>query len=143
MLDLYSRFAPFFPIGDGLVRLELVELDGSPRHDSDDLALVVLRLIVFEDRGGQPMIRDIKEQEIRCGSPSSYDNRERVEEMLHAQRVVLGELLRGPVDRFDTLMPADLLHTDVMSLARANTRDDFARALRAKRRLGKFFDSQG
>ena len=47
-------------------------------------------------------------------------------------------VLREPTPRFDALMPHDLLFTDVMTLARARTREDFARALRAKTRLGKY-----
>jgi hypothetical protein len=35
-------------------------------------------------------------------------------------------------------MPLDLVFTNVMTLVKARTREDFARALRAKSRLGKY-----
>jgi hypothetical protein len=40
----------------------------------------------------------------------------------------------------DTLLPHDLLFTDVMTLVRARTREDFASALRAKSRLGRYMN---
>jgi hypothetical protein len=43
----------------------------------------------------------------------------------------------------ETLMPVDLVHTDVLTLARAHNREDFARALRAKSRLGKLLERRG
>jgi hypothetical protein len=137
VVDLHARFAPFFPIGDGLIRLEVVEpwdsLEADPVH-----ATVVVRLIVFDEGDEYPTIRDIKEQQIHCGPVARYDDTTRVDEMLYAQQQVLGEVLRGPVATFETLMPHDLLFTNVMSLVTARTREDFARALRAKSRLGRY-----
>lgn len=57
--------------------------------------------------------------------------------MLYAQQEVLGELFRRPSAMFDAMMPHELLFTDVMALVRARTREDLARALRAKSRLGR------
>lgn len=141
-VDLRARFAPFFPIGDGLVRLEVAEpwdgLDEDPER-----ATVVVRLIVFDEGDDGPSIRDIKEQQLHCGPAALYDDTTRVDEMLYAQQEVLGELLRGMTGNdgvVDTLMPHDLFFTDVMTLVRARTREDFARALRAKSRLGRYLE---
>jgi hypothetical protein len=136
-VDLRPRFAPFFPIGDGLVRLEVTELRGKP-NDDPERAFVVVRLIVLDEVPEGLAVRDIKEQEVYCGPGALYDDTMRVDEMLYAQQEVLGEVLRGPVDAFATLMPHELLFTDVMTLVRARTREDFARALRAKSRLGRY-----
>ena len=57
--------------------------------------------------------------------------------MLYAQQEVLAEVLADPSTPIDGLMPHDLLFTDVMGLKTARTRDDFARALRAKSRRGR------
>lgn len=137
MLDLHARFAPFFPIGDGLVRLEVVEPSYS-LAEVPDRAFVVVRLIVFDEHEGRTSVRDIKEQEIYAGHPSLYDDASRVDEMLYAQQEVLGEALRGPAHAFETLMPHDLLFTNVLKLVKARSREDFARALRAKSRLGRY-----
>jgi hypothetical protein len=140
VVDLRDRFAPFFPIGDGLVRLEVVEPWESLIHDPER-ASVVVRLVVFDEGDDGPVIRDIKEQQLYCGPAVLYEETTRVDEMLYAQQEVLGELLRGMTssdDVVDALMPHDLLFTDVMTLVRARTREDFARALRAKSRLGRY-----
>lgn len=140
VVDLRERFAPFFPIGDGLVRLEVAE-PWESLVDDPERASVVVRLIVFDEGDDGPMVRDIKEQQLYCGASALYEDTTRVDEMLYAQQEVLGELLRGMAGRdgvVDTLMPHDLLFTDVMTLVRARTREDFARALRAKGRLGRY-----
>lgn len=140
MVDLRERFAPFFPIGDGLVRLEVAEPWGSTPSDPERATLVV-RLIVFDEGPSGLAVRDIKEQELHCGPAALYEATTRVDEMLYAQQEVLGEVLRdmtGNLDVVDALMPHDLFFTDVMTLVRARTREDFARALRAKSRLGRY-----
>jgi hypothetical protein len=137
MLDLYARFAPFFPIGDGMVRLEVVEPWG-PLTGAPDRTVVVVRLIVLEEHEGQIRVRDVKEQEVYAGHPTLYDDTSRVDEMLYAQQDVLGEVLRSSTLALDTLMPHELLFTNVLSLVRARSREDFARALRAKSRLGRY-----
>lgn len=139
MLDLHDRFAPFFPIGDGLATLEVVPLEpyGDAGGEQSEAAIVVIRLIIFEERDGQRMVRDIKEQQVRGGPASLYDDPARVDEMLYAQQEVLGEVLRGPIERVEGLMPGDLLFTNVLSLVKARSREHFAKALRAKSRLGR------
>lgn len=139
-MNLRSRFAPFFPIGDGLVRLEVVEPWGS-EPDDPNRASVVVRLIIFEEGPDGPTIRDVKEQQLYVGLPKLYEDGGRVDEMLYAQREVLGEVLQGPVERFESRMPHELFFTNVLSLVRAHTRQDFARALRAKSRLGRYLSA--
>jgi hypothetical protein len=137
-VDLHPRFAPFFPIGDGLVRLEVVEpYEGS--EPGSEHATVVVRLLVFDEGNEGLVVRNIKEQQLFCGPVALYEDATRVDEMLYAQQEVLGEALRGPVDAFEALMPHELcFFGSVMSLVRARTRDDFARALRVKSRLGRY-----
>lgn len=141
-VDLYACFAPFFPIGEGRIRLEVVEpydgLVADPEH-----ATVVVRLVVFDEGPSGLEVRDIKEQQIYCGPVALYEDTTRVDEMLYAQQQVLGEALRGPVEAFEALMPHELCFFGVMSLARARTREDFARALRVKSRLGRFLVRAG
>ena len=140
-VDLHARFAPFFPIGDGLVRLEVTEACEELGEESET-AIVVVRLIVFDQHEDGLMIRDIKEQQLYCGPAALYRDTTRVDEMLYAQQAVLGELLRGPVEGVEAMMPCDLLVMDVMNLVRARTREDFARALRVKSRLGRYLARQ-
>jgi hypothetical protein len=140
-VDLHARFSPFFPIGDGLVRLAVIEADEELAEESE-AAIVVVRLFVFDQHEGGLVIRDIKEQQLYCGPAALYRDTTRVDEMLYAQQEVLGELLRGPVEEFETMMPHDLVFTDVMTLVRARTREDFARALRVKSRLGRYLARQ-
>lgn len=136
-MDLHARFAPFFPIGDGLVRLEVVEpWEGLTEADPEG-ATVVMRLIVFEEGPEGLIVRDIKEQQLYCGPAALYLDATRVDEMLYAQQEVLGEVLRG-LDEPEALMPHDLFFANVMTLVRARTREDFAKALRAKSRLGRY-----
>ena len=136
-MDLGARFAPFFPIGDRLVRLEVAEPWGEP-HEDPDHGVVTMNLIVYDEGPDGLSIRDIKQQELYCGPTALYDDRTRVDEMLYAQQEVLGEALRGPVETFECLMPHELFFTDVLKLVRARMREDFARALRTKGRLGKY-----
>ncbi len=135
MLDLHARFAAFFPIGDELAVLEVVEPSEPPRDDG--AARVTVRLIIFDADTAGRAVRDIKEQEVYGGDRALYEDEARVDEMLHAQREVLGEVLRGELETLGTLMPNDLLLLNVLKLKTARTREDFARALRAKSRLGK------
>lgn len=102
----------------------------------------IMRLIVLDPHEEGLMIRDIKEQQLHCGPAALYRDATRVDEMLYAQQEVLGELLRGPVEAFESMMPHELVFTDVMTLVRARTREDFARALRAKSRLGQYLARQ-
>jgi len=136
-VDLYARFAPFFPIGDGRIRLEVVEPYDGLVADSEQ-ATVVVRLIVFDEGEEGLVIRDIKEQQIYCGPAALYEDATRIDEMLYAQQEVLGEVLRGSVGPFEVLMPHDLCFFGVLSLVRSRTREEFARALRVKSRLGRY-----
>jgi hypothetical protein len=136
-VDLGARFGPFFPIGDGLVQLEVAEPWKGLTDVEPERGTVVLRLIVFDEGPEGRSVRDIKEQEINCGPWGLYADATRVDEMLYAQQEVLGEVLRG-LDEPEALMPHELFFADVMTLVRARTREDFAKALRAKSRLGRY-----
>lgn len=136
MPDLHDRFAPFFPIGPDAAQLHVVEPD-EPDPDPEK-ARITVRLIVWEVDGEQRTIRDIKEQQVYAGPVWLFDDEQRVAEMLDAHREVLGEVLADPRIPIDGLMPHDLLRLDVMKLKTVRTREQFAKALRAKSRLGRW-----
>ncbi|MCX4239333.1 hypothetical protein [Paraliomyxa miuraensis] len=135
MADLHDRFAAFFPIASEVAELHVVA-GGDPGGDSEQ-AWITVRLIVWDVDGEQRTIRDIKEQQLRGGPVWLYEDEARVTEMLHAQQEVLGEVLADPRTPIDGLMPCDLLWLDVMKLKTARGREQFAKALRAKSRLGR------
>ena len=94
---------------------------------------VVVRLVIWE----QDQIRDVKEQMIGIRLDAIDEARfERVTAMLRAQAQVIGEALA--TQSLDQLMPHDLLDFSVLELSRAETEEDFAKALRRSGRLGKF-----
>jgi len=51
---------------------------------------------------------------------------------------VIKTIAEGNLEQLDYLMPHDLLCTDALKLKRAQTREDFAKALCAKSRLGAY-----
>ncbi len=129
----YDRFAPFFPIEGTVGELSVVE-PTAPPTDADHQRLTV-RLIVF-DPGPPRSVSNIKEQQVWVGEDSLYQDAARVDEMLYAWQQVLGEVLSLPSTVLDPLMPADVLHPNVLALKKPRNRDDFAKALRARSRLG-------
>jgi hypothetical protein len=143
IVDIFERIAEFFPLGAKPLTLEVVPASQSATRESDQSGeprgVAVVRLIVWDiGDGGKVSIRDIKEQEVYMGWPVYYEDRERVASFFVALNQVLLEIKPSVAE---TLMPHDLLDTSVLALKRATTREDFAAALRAKSRLGKYLTS--
>ncbi len=136
MHDLYDRFAPFFPVKGSIGQLDVVE-SSQPSGAEDDAKLVV-RLILFDEHDGA--IRDIKEQELHLGKIWLYEDAERVQEMLHAMQEVLAEVMSKPLEMLEGLMPHDVMPRDLLKLKKARTRADFAKAMRARSRLGALLE---
>jgi hypothetical protein len=70
------------------------------------------------------------------GWPVYYDDTERIAAFFAALGAIITELGSRNTDVLDSVMPADLMHTDALKLRRARTVADFDAALRAKSRLG-------
>jgi hypothetical protein len=87
--------------------------------------VVALELSLLDDAG----VRDSKQQEIEMAPAAHLHDLDRVEAYLRAWRDVLPEHARliAP-DEVASTIPGDLVCPDVLSTARAFTRDDFAAA---------------
>lgn len=111
--------------------------------EREDGALsVTLRLIrydIVERDGAEEMtVRDIKEQEISLVPLAHRDEPERVRAYLEGWAAAVSEVLAGWSDaQAERTMPYDLVNGRVLKLARAETAEDFKRALLMKSRLGK------
>lgn len=141
-VDIGARIAQHFPIGNDLIRLEVVVDGDVPAPDSSGPAsCAVFRLIIWEERDGMLSIRDVKEQQVYMGWPVLYDDAERVAAFFEAYGEVFAEVADRGVEVVERLMPHDLINADALKLKRAHTREDFAAALRAKRRLGRYLEA--
>jgi hypothetical protein len=131
---LHDWLRELLPVRGGPAEVSYVE---ATRRDTK--VFVTLQLIMHESAVPHAPITDIKEQEMLLGTEDDVDPPERVRAMLEGWCTVLGEVLTAlPRDELDTLMPHDLFPRSVLGLARSHTADDFARALRAKGRMGAF-----
>lgn len=133
--EVNNALQQWFPMGtrDETVTFEFVELAW------EDHPRLVMRLLGWDvTETGQRSIRDIKEQEIdgRAIAGTSLD---RLVNYLEALKLVM--LDRKPTEP-ETLMPDDVITFSGLSLATANSVEDFVKALRAKSRLGKHLAAQ-
>jgi hypothetical protein len=132
--DVYELLREYLPVGSPTCTLEFVET--SVRSDA---ILAVFRLVHWElDEAGGQSITDVKEQEVLFVPESCRDSRERVAAFCRAWAAVVGEAIRamGGHDRTGSIMPHELMHPAVLKLARAETEEDFQKALRVKSRFG-------
>ncbi len=102
---------------------------------------VIVRLIRWEPNPGsnERLICDIKEQEIYFDPADS--NVERLQQYIKALVYSLERALGHP--EVETLMPHDLFITDVLKLAKAQTEEQFVKALSVKSRLGRWLPAIG
>lgn len=136
IVDIAERIAEHFPLGGHPYSLEVVPgATGRWIRGSEPRAVATIRLLSWDKdpATGDVLIRDIKEQEVDMGWPVFYENAERIAAFFTALAAIITEIA-GP--EVDSLMPADLMRTDVLGLRRATTVADFDAALRAKSRLG-------
>ena len=114
-----------------LASLEFVELSDR----GGDTYGVVVRLIVWDEIDGRSSIRDVKEQDcfVKLPANCTFD---RLVTYLRGMDMAMQDVLASP--KVETLMPHDLLDWSALALAKAETAEDFDKALRMKSRLGKY-----
>ena len=139
IVDIAERIRDCFPLGAEPFTLEIVEgATGRWIRGTEPAAVATIRSIAWDVdlSTGNMSIRDIKEQEVNMGWPVYFEDMQRVAAYFSALSAILTELGKHHPDEIDSLMPADLMHPEVLTLRRANTVADFDAALRVKSRLG-------
>ena len=131
--ELEEIFAAEFPLKAKNDLAELVFVELSDRGTG--LYGVVVRLICWADDHGTRSIRDVKEQDIYLDLPEDCTF-ERLVMYLRGMDMAMQDVLASP--EVDTLMPHDLLDWSALELRKAETVEDFDKALRMKSRLGKY-----
>jgi hypothetical protein len=131
--ELHDIFMSEFPLKakNELASLEFVEI--SDRGDGK--YGVVVRLVIWDEIDGQSSIRDVKEQDCFIKLPEDCTF-ERLVTYLRGMDMALQDVLASP--QVMTSMPHDLLDWSALALAKAETVEDFDKALRMKSRLGKY-----
>jgi hypothetical protein len=132
---LTELLAEIFPARtpDGAVELYAAEAEEDERGD----LRVSLMLAQFELSGESRLVRDIRQQLVLFVPQAVRDEEEgRVAAFARALVRVLGQALQHPLAR--TGLPCDLVPAKALMLARAETEEDFVRALSARSRLGRF-----
>ncbi len=99
----------------------------------------VIRLIVWDDDGESRSVRDVREQHVVLVPAALRDEPERVRTFVGAWAALMPEVLERLGDEAQLMMPHELVDFSALKLARAETADDFRRALLAKGRYGRFF----
>jgi len=84
-------------------------------------------------------VNDVREQEALFGAPEDFDKDDRNVAMVEAWLAVMEEVFAAMThETFSGLMPADFIFRDLGSLGNCETRPQFEKALRAKKRLGAY-----
>lgn len=111
------------------VALELLEFTAREGN-----VFVVARTITRDADGS---IRDVREQECFMGALADYDDDARNAAMAEAFAAVAQEVVDTcSAERWETVMPADVMPRDLAGLGNCETRAQFEKALRTKKRLG-------
>jgi hypothetical protein len=131
--ELQDIFMSEFPLQakNELASLEFVELS---ERDGGKYGIVI-RLICWDEANGTRSIRDIKEQDIYVDLPEDCTF-ERLVTYLRGMEMAMQDVLASP--QIETLMPHDLVDWSALELRKAETVEDFDKALRMKSRLGKY-----
>ena len=131
--ELQDIFVSEFPLKakNDRASLEFVELSD---RDGGEYGAVV-RLFIWEDANGTLSIRDIKEQDLYVDLPDDCTF-ERLVMYLRGMEMAMQDVLASP--QIETLMPHDLVDWSALKLRKAETAEDFDKALRMKSRLGKY-----
>lgn len=109
----------------GFEVVDVVERDGH--------LIVVARTVIWENGS----LRDVREQECFFGSLDDYDDDARNVAMAEAFAAVAGEVVAAATPTsFEALMPDDIACGDLAALGNCETRPQFEKALRTKKRLG-------
>ena len=120
------------------VSLEIVDLCVRDHGDAPRV-FITARVLGWDDKGA---LCDVKEQEVYFGALDDYDDAARDAAAAAAYGAVIVEVLghlRGSmVTMAEGLMPADLVCGDLAGLGNCEAQPQFERALRTKKRLGRF-----
>lgn len=128
--DVHDVLAAAFPAQGGLASLEYVE---TVPAEGDGISVVV-RLVVWDiGPAGTKSIRDVKEQQVWFDLADS--TKERLTIYVRALVAVLSRALA--VANVDLLMPHNLLVSSPLKL-KAQTEEQFVKALSMRSRLGKY-----
>jgi hypothetical protein len=140
--DLAAWLEERFPLRGGRVSIELVadDQDRLVYENEKGTLVAILRLINWDvDAAGERQtVRDIKEQHVYLLGPDARDEPERVRVFVEAWTSIMPEVLAALDEAGDYLMPHELVDFSPLGLARAETFDDFRRALLVKSRYGRF-----
>lgn len=107
--------------------------------ERDDRLFATVRTLTWS--GDQ--LNDIREQEALFGVAEDFDKDDRNTAMVEAWAAVVEEVFANmTLEIFNGLMPEDLVFSDLGSLGNCETRLQFDKALRAKKRLGAYLPAQ-
>jgi hypothetical protein len=125
-----------FPLKIGSVEIDVLEGPAEGHHPNADEVWVVARVITYEANG---WVRDILQQDVMIAPhPNLLADAERVRNCIEAHVDVLTEVFARQAPGEGAAVPAELLHVaDLLTLRKANTREEFAVALSARKRLGR------
>lgn len=116
------------------VALEVVEVNAR-----EEMLFATVRTIGKDADGS---IRDVREQECCLGALDDYDDDVRNVAMVEAFALVAAEVVAGSsAASWESVMPADLMPRDLARLGNCETRAQFEKALRTKKRLGRWLNS--
>jgi hypothetical protein len=113
-------------------------MPAGPRESEDSLR-VTLRLVSWarDEESGERQVRDIKEQQLYLGPASLLRHGDRLAAFLRGSCAALKTVFEAGAET-ETLMPHDLWRHGVLKLVKAQSADDFRRALLVRSRLGRY-----
>jgi hypothetical protein len=125
-----------FPLRCGAVEIYLVDRPPGGHHSNPDEIWAPVQMVFFEAGS----ITDILEQDVMLAPhPNLLADPDRVRNCIDAHVEVLTELFARPRGPYDSPnYPADMMFlSDLLTLRKASSREEFVAALRARKRLGK------
>lgn len=134
-MDAVQILEEVFPVGSGLVRLELVEI----REHAGGGLMMTVRLVVCERDGEAVAIRDIKEQEVYTLAAADRED-PRLAAAVAGWALAVQHVFEQANAEIESSMPHDFVVIGaLLRLRRPQTAEDFCdAALAGKRRLGQF-----
>lgn len=111
----------------------------APRQDGKPAICVTIQFYVYDAPapGAEPMIRDIKEQELWMGRGGSAADVPRLEAFWRGLQRALGALFLAGGERVEFAMPHELIPLKLLERRSFTTAEQFAQAALGKSYLGK------
>ncbi len=137
--DLAGWLAERLPLFGGCTELAMALGEGFVRENAAGDLRVTFQLFVWQvdEKGAKASIIDIREQEVYVVPAPCRDEPARLRAFLDAWAALMPEVLAS-LDASANLMPHEIVLFSPLLLVRAETVDDFRRALRVKSRYGRF-----